>query len=167
MDVRVEGRTLHFSGVLDEASIMDAVKTSIEEGASNAAGQRVLFDLSEVKRANSCGILSWLRLLRDVDVPVTYINTPIWLIAQFNMIAEFFSGEVDVESIQAPFYCPDDDTSIALTLLIGKDVPVQDDYEDFEFENRTIEGREYEPDFDPAEYFAFIAVNYQRFGSAA
>lgn len=166
MDLKVEGHTLRFSGVLDETTDMEQARQAIIAlGASQ--GPEVYLDLSEVRRANSCGILSWLRLLRDVNLSFVYVNAPVWLIAQFNMISEFFVGRVRVESIQAPFYCPADDSSLSLTLFVGEDIPVRDDYEDFQFANRAIDGKEYEPDFDPAEYFSFIAANFQRFGSAA
>lgn len=167
MEVKVEGNEVRFSGVLDEGIAQDVIESVLKEAQKNCKDQRILVDYSEVKRANSCGILTWLQVTSMGSYPITYVNVPVWLIAQFNMIEEFMMGDITISSIQAPFYCPDTDETTILTLKVGEDIPVQEQYDDFEFPVQTIDGKEYEPDFEPSDYFLFITFNIERFRRTA
>ena len=67
MDAQRNGSTVAFSGILDERSSSDAMRHVISQAMAVATGPgaRVQLDLSHVKRANSCGILMWFKLLRE------------------------------------------------------------------------------------------------------
>lgn len=166
MEHKLEGDELKFIGVLDESTKPEDLVSIIEAAHRQASGP-LLFDLSEINRANSCGILTWLRILKNFDFEYFYTNTPLWLISQFNMIAEFFTSSAKVKSVQAHYYCGDRDSTIVRVLEIGKDVPILESYDDFDLPNVTVDGYEYEPDFDPAEYFAFVSTHFNKFGGAA
>jgi hypothetical protein len=169
MDVTVSGERIEFSGYLNEKSNMDLVKTALEGASATAQsrGQRVTLDFSKVSKANSCGILTYLKTLIALKIPVTYVNAPIWLVEQFNALDDFFVGDILVTSIFAQFYSPQTDESFVLLQELGKDLPILSDYSSFEINPKSPEGHELEPDYEPELYYFFIAKRHTAFLSEA
>lgn len=159
MQVNREGHIVGLEGVLNEHVDLGVIEEAIREASKAAPNENgeVLLDLSKVQRANSSGLLQWLRMTKRVSKPLCYRNTPVWLVEQFNMIDEFFDGHVRVESLYAHFYCPESDNSESHLLTIGKEVPVLSQYKDFHVNVTSREGKLLEPDFDERSYFHFIA----------
>jgi ABC-type transporter Mla MlaB component len=157
MLVKNEGQLISLEGILNEHVDLQVVESAIIEASKTAADGSVSLDLSKVSRANSSGLLQWLRMTKRLKNPLKYVRTPVWLVEQFNMIDEFFDGQISVESVYAHFYCPDTDTSETHLLNLGVEVPVQDQYKTFRLKIASSDGKELEPDFDERSYFHFIA----------
>jgi ABC-type transporter Mla MlaB component len=168
MEVVVNNETIEFSGLLNEESSIDTIKKGLEQAFANSKDKVVRLDFSKVKRANSCGILAWYKILDGFkNGTCVYFNVPRWLVEQFN-ISDFLSDNTLVESIQANFYCPSNDTHETLLLTIGKEIPVLDNYDNFSLVMQSKDGLDLEMDFEPNEYFYFISSNTKRFkGEAA
>jgi ABC-type transporter Mla MlaB component len=156
MQVRNEGHTVYFSGVLNEHVDLNNTEAALLAAQQSVTDKqpRVCLDFSHVSRANSSGLLQWLRLMKKTRIPLCYIRTPVWLVEQFNMIDEFFDGDVSVESIYAHFYSPETDSSETHLLTLGTDVPILENYRSY---NAQLEGSQLEPDFDERSYFHFIS----------
>jgi ABC-type transporter Mla MlaB component len=152
-----------FEGVLDENTSLSELEASFLKMKSTSGGQPIALDFSKVLRANSSGILVWLRFLNKANYQFKYLNAPVWLVGQFNMISGHFRGGGFVESFQAPFFAPRTQASKNLTLVVGKDLPLQKDYSNFKIPNRAIDGENFEIDFDPDQYFHFLSENYEAF----
>ena len=163
MNSSLQGKRLMLLGVLDEHSDMDAVANLIEEYDKANPGQPIQVDFSEVDRANSCGIFEWLKVVLHSKASMHYVNTPVWLILQMNMNDEFLLENNLVSSLIAPFYSQEEDRNQEITLTVGKDVPILSSYEDYRFPDVTIQGVIFEPDFDPEDFFDFIARNYSKY----
>lgn len=157
MLVKQEGHLVSLEGILNEHVDLQVVEAAVIEASKAAKGSSVSLDLSKVSRANSSGLLQWLRMTKRLKCGLNYINTPVWLVEQFNMIDEFFDGKISVESIYAHFYCPDTDSSETHLLKLGVEVPIQDQYKSFQLKVTSSEGKMLEPDFDERSYFHFIA----------
>lgn len=163
MDVLVKDKTVEFAGFLNEQSPIETqIRAAILHAGRGLAGGPVRLDFSRVKRGNSCGVLAWFKLIDQIPFPMVYVSVPIWLVEQLNFI-DALPPNVMIESIQAPFYCPELDNHETLTLELGRDIPIQDDYEDFAFVCTNAQGQTLEPDFEPGEYFHFITTNLGRF----
>lgn len=161
MELTLSGSTIVFSGVLDEKTSIATIRTYVEQALSQVADGVIFLNFGAVKRANSLGILAWAKFIEASPYRFAYVDTPEWLIEQFNLCGLLKEGS-RVESLQASFYCPENDSHRVLTLSVGKDIPVQDDYSDFEISRKTTEGLLLEADFEPAEYFNFLARNAKR-----
>jgi anti-anti-sigma regulatory factor len=162
MEVAVKNNTIEFSGILNEDSSIDKIKEGLQKALSNANNKSIFVDFSNVKRANSCGILAWYKILETLDGKFIYINVPLWLVEQFN-ISDFLGENTDVKSIEANFYCPQNDSHENLFLEIGKDIPVLQDYSSYSMTLKNKDGMELEMDFEPNEYFYFISSRFEKF----
>ena len=162
MDARFNGFCVVFSGVLDESTQIDPIRASLQEAIAGARGGRVRLDFSQVKRANSVGILSWFRLVHGLAYAVAYVNVPVWLVEQFNF-ADGLRGDTFVESVLAPFYCPSDDTHAIVVLTVGRELPLLEDYSELELRIPGANGKMLEPDFEADEYFQFLSANREKF----
>ena len=158
MKATVVSSKVEFSGVLNEDSPMDKTEEILRSAASALSeGARLKIDFSNVARANSCGILAWFKLAEHIDFPLAYVNAPVWLVEQFGFYT-FPSSKVIVESLYAPFYCPQNDLHQIFVLKLGVDIPLLENYINFSFEHITEDGLHFEPDFEPEHYFKFIAA---------
>lgn len=157
MLVKQDGSLVSLEGILNEHVDLQVVEAAISEASRTDKTSLVSLDLSKVNRANSSGLLQWLRMTKRLKCGLKYINTPVWLVEQFNMIDEFFDGKISVESIFAHFYCPDTDSSETHLLKLGADVPIREQYKDFQLKMTSADGKSLEPDFDERSYFHFIA----------
>lgn len=167
MTFKIDKGTLYFEGVLDETCSFKGLQKELSNGlelkTSSDSADYVSIDLSGVKRANSTGIVVWLDFIKKTQAKFRYVKAPIWLVGQFNMIRGFFENGSYVESLQVPFYCSEEDLVEAVFLKIGEDIPILEDYTNFQLENRIIGGKEFEPDVEPNQYFSFICHNLETF----
>lgn len=154
---------LIFEGQLDEMTSISHLVEAFEAIKRQGFKEPLILDLSNVSRGNSAGILTWLRFLKQIKTKSKYVNAPLWLVGQFNMITGYFEAESYVEGFQAPLFDPVSETSKVVTLKVGLDVPVLESYSDFSMNNTKIDGVEYEVDFVPEQYFSFISENFQIF----
>jgi hypothetical protein len=161
MDAQINGSTVVFSGILDERTGAEVLRRVLSEARRAAHGERVRLDLSEVKRANSVGILTWFKLLDELKLRASYVNMPVWLVEQFNF-SDGLRGDLDIESFQAPFYCPAKDAHAVVNLMVGRDVPLLNDYSDFTISFQGEDGSTLEPDFEPEEYLQFLINNFEK-----
>jgi hypothetical protein len=158
--------TLSFEGVLDEQTSEDSLLAILEEVKRNGLKPPLIIDLSKVSYANSRGGLVWLKFGRAAGVPLKYVNAPVWLINQFNMITDYFINGSFVETMMAPYFAPQTGDSRSFMLKVGVDFPLMADYSDFTMPNRNENGKIFEPDFEPARYFHFITNNFKKFKEA-
>lgn len=117
-----------------------------------------------LSRGNSIGMLEWEKFTQHFAFPFYYRNAQFWLVNYFNLIANFFENPNGiVYSFYAPFVCEADDTSRNVLMVIGKDVPLRDRYDDFIVQDLNLNGKIYSPDFVSKRYFSFLVRNRQRF----
>jgi len=162
MKMELLSNVLVCEGILDEHTEATDVQKTLQAIQKIAKGAFDV-DFSKVKYANSTGIVTWLKTLKASGVTIRYINAPVWLVGQFNMIRDFFENGSYVESFCAPYYCTSTQESRALTLRVGKEVPVTDNYKGIKFPNVAVEGKTFEIDFVPERYFSFISENLKIF----
>ena len=153
---RIDGDRLSIEGDLDEGVTASEVEALLGAGRQSVRDSELKLDLSGVVHANSLGIRAWLTGFRKSRGPYCYVRMPVWLVAQCNMISEFMAGEVRVDSLFAPFYCVQSGETIERLLVVGKDVPLLEDYSSFDFPFVSADNKVYEPDFDAAEHFGFL-----------
>ena len=163
MKATVVPGSLVFEGVLDEETLQADLTAAFNKVISEGAKPPLKVDFSKVSYCNSAGIIVWIRFLREVKVPFHYVNAPIWLINQFNMIRDALTNGSFVTSFQAPYYCQKTQESRNVLLEVGKDVPLQKDYSTYKAAHRVIDGKDYEPDYNPQRYFYFISEHLQSF----
>jgi hypothetical protein len=154
--------TLTCEGILDEHTESTEIQKALQSIKRNGNAP-IDVDFSKVKYANSTGIVTWLKIAKSTALPFRYVNAPVWLVGQFNMIRDFFENGSHVESFCAPYYCTSTQESRALTLHMGKEVPVKSNYTEIKFPNVAVDGKTYEIDFVPERYFNFIAENFKVF----
>jgi anti-anti-sigma regulatory factor len=162
MEAAVNKDTVEFSGLLNEDSAPQVIQNALSEALKNSADNTVYVNFSKVKRANSYGILTWYKMVESLSGKFVYINVPRWLVEQFN-ITDFLSENSTVQSIEANFYCPQNDTNENMLLVLNKDIPILEDYSNFKLILKNKDGLDLEMDFEPSEYFYFISASYQKF----
>lgn len=164
MQVLVKSTIVEFSGILNESSSKLVMHDAISDAMKNmTTEQKIYIDFSAVKRANSVGLLYWSSVISQFrNIIIVYINIPVWLVEQLNLCT-LLSFNAYVESMISPFYCIDNDTYKLITLHIIKDIPLLDNYSNFELHLKTDEGLLLEQDFESIEYFNFLSLNKKRF----
>src|SRR5665213_2067057 len=116
MKAHVSQCALSFEGILDEETSKDELAVAIEKLKKLGITPPVILDFVKVTYANSVGIAVWLKLAHELQVEFKYVNAPIWLVNQFNMISSYFAGGSFVQSVQVPFFSPKIQDSRAFTL---------------------------------------------------
>lgn len=162
MNILVSGSTIEFSGLLNEESSVEAIDSALKQALDHSPTRVLRLDFSKVKRANSYGILTWYNTIENLEGVFIYFNTPRWLVEQFN-ISNFLNSNSRVESIQAQFYCPQNDSHETVLLFLGSDLPIQNNYDNFKLNLKNKLGFELEMDFEPSEYFYFITADTEKF----
>lgn len=163
MRVNVLPNTMIFEGVLDENTSLTDIMDAFTKLKNAGAKAPITLDFSKVVRANSSGILIWLKFLKATNFQFKYVNAPVWLVGQFNMISGYFESGSFVESFQAPYFAPKSQASQHFKIIIGNEIKLQQAYSDSDLPKRVVNGEEYEIDFDPQQYFHFIVENYNNF----
>ena len=89
-----------FSGEIDEnADFGELARGSPAEG-------RVVFELGEVRRINSCGVREWVNFVRELPgaSDLSFVACSPAIVTQLNMIYNF-RGPAKVRSFLAPYVC--------------------------------------------------------------
>ncbi len=89
------------TGSIDEDSRLERLAADLKKTAAP-----LRFDLSGVKRINSCGVREWVNFMRSIPktTDVVLENCAPIVVAQINMISNF-AGHAKVASVKAPFVC--------------------------------------------------------------
>lgn len=165
MEVEIKNQIMECSGLLNEKSDMAAVSNAFDTAMAGNGDAFIRIDMSKVLAANSVGLLGFTKVMRAKKARLKYINAPVWLVNNLNCLQEFFMNDSTVESIFADFYCPTTNKSSVQHLTIGKEIPVQEDYSEFSISLTDSAGNALEMDFDPEDFFSFIAVRPEAFKS--
>jgi hypothetical protein len=155
---------LVLSGSLNEAVDFDYIKSELIEFQKIHPSKTLKINFSEVKLANSIGISNWINTVAAIDtVLICYTMAPKWLVAQFNMLPEFFCSRAVVESVEVPYYSEERDQEITKVLQLGRDFDLREEpYSMEDFPNIELEGAIYEIDVLPRKYFKFINENFNK-----
>jgi hypothetical protein len=133
-------------GIIDEDTDFESVKKSV--------GGPLVVNFKGVTSINSCGIRTWVNVMKDLAAsPVTYEDCTPLIVRQMNMVPSFL-GHAKVASAFVPYVC---ENCEAETM-----VPVK--AESFSNGNFTVaesmkctscNSGEMEMDGNPKQYFAF------------
>ena len=156
MQVSVEGNSLIFSGVMDESSDFKSIETVIKQVMQKHS--KIIFDLSGVDRSNSTGIRGWLKVLTDTNPAGRYVKAPCWLLEQISMLPKLCPASMLVESMILPFYSEETDGHMLKYCEVGREIPISEDYDDFELAVVDDAGHKFELDAT-SDVFYFISLN--------
>ncbi len=148
-------------GTLNEQVSLDEVAAVI---ASKSDLKVIEFDFSHSKMLTSVGVMTWLKLLEKVSAPYYYSSAPIWLVSLFNSIPGFFKeNQSYIKSMEVPFFCSSENQDRPVLLRISSDIPLLNNYKNFELPDITDNGQVYTLDLIPERYFAFLSQRHQEF----
>ncbi len=157
MKARVENDLVEFSGYLSEKTTADDIRNAIQLAVQSSRTNTVRIDFSAVEKANSVGILTYLKTFEALKVRAVYERAPVWLVEQFNCIQEFFIYNSTVSSLYARFIVPGTEKQVTRLLTVGKDIPILANYRDFIVLATIDADTLLEADFDAELYFSFLA----------
>jgi hypothetical protein len=165
MQVEIREDTVFLKGFLDESVNFENLKNTLLKTQSSLSKGYLKINFSEVRMANSVGILNWLNIMESLnDVSVCYSMAPKWLIGQINMVPQFMRNKAVVESFEVPFYCEEKDTETIQLFVVGRDIIIKKEAYTVEDFNPIVKGEdEYLIDVLPKNYFRFINDNFQYF----
>ena len=93
------GARVSFAGDVDENA--DFAELHLRLAGAGA----LIFDLSGVRRVNSCGVPEWVSFVRELgEADVTFVACSPAIVTQMNMIYNF-RGPARVRSFLAPYVC--------------------------------------------------------------
>lgn len=109
------GDTAHvtLSGSVTEHATFDILATEL------GSPTKILFDLGEVERINSCGVREWLRFMSSLPAAAetSFDNCSASIVHQINLI-QGFTGPAKVASIHVPFVCESCHRYQATTVMV-------------------------------------------------
>ena len=146
--------TITFSGILDETVGSDFFENSLS--VLTKEDDHIKMDFSGVSSGNSMGIRNLHMFLTNTDKKVRFVNVPLWLLEQFGMNSRLIKDPSSIYSVYLPFYSHEKEHDIYHIWIIGKDIPILDDYDDFEIPKVHSDGTEYQPDFDFESAFSIF-----------
>ncbi len=85
---------------------------------------RLVVDLGEVSRINSCGVREWIHFIKGIPegTEVSFERCPPVFVAQANMIANFL-GRGRILTFVAPYFCEKCQRSVDFLLDAARDFP--------------------------------------------
>jgi len=132
-------------GEIDEDTAFDAIKK---------AGGPYIFNFKGLASINSCGIRSWVNLLKELGTSeVFYEECPPLVVRQLNMVPSFL-GSAKVLSVFLPYVC-DSTEEEKLELMDLRDVKNPAAQVKAMLPCKECADGEIEFDGQPAQYFAF------------
>jgi len=146
-DIQDSNLQLNIEGSINEDLQIDKI--------TDLKATNIVIDMDKVKMINSCGIREWIRMIDKFGqtVMIEYRNVPQIVVQQMNMIAGFLSKNAKVTTFYAPYFIEDLDEEKQVLLRA-------EDIKDFKApkQTTTVDGNEYELDFDAIEeqYFRFL-----------
>ena len=147
---------IKLTGVIDE-------NTKLKKLRRQVSTNKLVIDLAEVERINSCGVRDWITLLADMqrdNIAIVLASCSVAIVRCLN--ASFnFSGHAVVVSLYAPYYCSSCDLDV--------DRHFDRDYigpPPFEAPIQRCERCDMVLDFDdlPEGYFGFLARQPSTYG---
>lgn len=111
----------------DGAAKIFALKGSITESADFATlltqmGDKNRFDASGIEQINSTGVREWILFIRNMETAgksLELTKCAVTFVTQLNMIKGFVGG-AKIDSVLAPFTCPDCEASDTLEVRLDK-----------------------------------------------
>jgi eukaryotic-like serine/threonine-protein kinase len=111
----------------DGAPKVFALKGSITESADFAnllaqMGDKNRFDASGIEQINSTGVREWILFIRNAEAAgktLELTKCAVTFVTQLNMIKGFV-GAAKIDSVMAPFTCPDCEASSTLEVRLDK-----------------------------------------------
>lgn len=147
IDIQSEGTKTRVTlkGIIDEDTGFDALKK---------AGASLIINFKGVTSINSCGIRTWVNVIKELSgVEITYEECPPLIVRQMNMVPSFL-GHAKVVSAYVPYVC--DDCDAETTTLANADQFSSGNVTVPESMTCTSCGKgEMEIDGNPKQYFAF------------
>lgn len=102
IDEQAGSTVVTFSGEVDENADFGELTQRL------AAESRLVFELGEVRRINSCGVREWVNFVRELGsrgaADVSFVACSPAIVTQLNMIYNF-RGPAKVRSFLAPYVC--------------------------------------------------------------
>ena len=153
MEIKREKNELEFVGILNESVTVEYLLENFH--SISADSSVIILNFEKVKRANSCGIITLIHSIEQVKLPVHFSRCPVWLVEQLNQIAEFFTLNIKIISVFAPYI--EEKTEQYILKLIN----IDDDF----IKNGTLQsldeqindnGLKIVADFDSEDFFGFI-----------
>src|SRR5438309_1873521 len=138
------------SGVIDEDNELASLGEKIGSGTA-------VIDVSEIERINSCGVRDWVNWLGKVEkngAKIVMVECSPAIVAQINLVNNF-TGNGQVKSFYAPYFCPNCDLEKVL-LVETRDVAGTTPFKAPSCRCDECDGP---MDFDDMEesYFAFLS----------
>lgn len=155
----INGNTLFFEGALTENIEPNFFKRLLEKPEFENIKS---LDFSNVISGNSIGIRNLHLFFKGIETEIQLLNVPLWLMEQFGMIKSLLSENLKISSVVLPFYNPQTDEEAELVCIVGKDIPILASYENFEMNEKIINGISYVPDFDVVSAFIALETNSNR-----
>lgn len=118
--------------------------------------QHVTLDFGELDRANSSGLRYLALLLQKHQSQVSVDFLPVFFVELINFAA-IIPLKTEIKHILIPFYNPNSDELVEVSALVGKDIPILEQYENFDCTHLLPEGSPLVPDFDPEDLLGFLS----------
>ncbi len=106
--------SIRLAGILDEDNRLGDLVERVATG-------RVVINLSDVERINSCGIRDWVNWLSAVEargIQPVFVECSPPIVAQLNLVKNF-SGSGIVKSFYVPYHCPSCDEEKLLLVEVA------------------------------------------------
>lgn len=163
---KFENKQLNFFGKLDETDEAKNIADTIEDAGKQLSAKTITIDFSGTTGANSVGVSTWVKTLQSLSVTIKYVNMPEWLAEQMNMIPALATQMASVDSVLAPYYS-EDTNDIVFQKIDTSDLPrLQEKIASGALETIEIDGKSFEADFDPSDYFYFLIEGLEEFSKA-
>ncbi len=160
MKISIQPGMIALEGSLDESADLSPMLTELQKHSKQDI---ISIDFSKLTRANSSGTFSWIRVMNQSGTRLRYLNMPVWLVEQFNLITDYFQNQSFAESFYAPFIGAKSKTNREIKLTVGVDFPLSKDYSQFKMPTIQIDGESFEMDFEPGRYFLCISSHFDNY----
>ena len=163
MSIAIQNDTLFLPAEMDENGKYDLMLQAIEKHKKENPNCTLLIDANKVNKITSIGIFHLSDIVAKYGAPFKYINTP-WLLTQQMILVPDLLGKYGiVDSFKAPYFDSSTNEIFDKTFVVGKDIPVLKNYDDFFLPKETVCGAICTPDFNPDEDFLFISDCFERY----
>ena len=153
MEIKREKNELELGGILNESVTIENLLAYYELASKDSSV--IILNFENVKRANSCGIVTLIHSIEQVKHPVHFSRCPVWLVEQLNQIAEFFTLNIKIISVFAP-YIEEKTEKYVMKLIEIEDDFVKNGTIQSLHEQTNENGLKIVADFDSEDFFGFI-----------
>ena len=117
-------------------------------------GQKLVFNFKEITSINSCGIRTWVNLMKELgSSPIEFMECPPLVVRQMNMVPSFL-GSAKVVSVYVPYVCDScehEDNQLVKIDDYKSGTPVAES-----LTCKNCSSEEMEMDGNVKQYFAFV-----------